>query len=297
VAIQNPTTQLFLPCAVVLVMFAVGTTLTGDDLRRIATRPRAFALGLLAHTLLLPLLAFAIAAALGLSPEVAVGLVVIAACPANAAANLVTHFARGDTMLSVSLTAAASLASVVTVPFYVNTALRLHPLGAGAVRLPVLAGALGLFLISTLPVLAGMQLRRARPALARRIESRMNAFGLAVIVAVVAAAVWSEKETVGPALVRAGGPALLLNVLAVSLAWGAAAAARLGRAQRVAVGLECGLQNFAMAAFVCLTLLGSKALLLPGIAYGLTMWLSAAAVVALARRAGRAAGRETRPAA
>jgi bile acid:Na+ symporter, BASS family len=78
---------------------------------------------------------------------------------------------------------------------------------------------------------------------------------------------------------------LLLNVLSVTLAWGAAALLGLDLRQRIAVGLECGLQNFAMAAFVALTLLSDTALLLPGIAYGLTMYLSAGVVVLLARRA------------
>jgi BASS family bile acid:Na+ symporter len=283
-AIENPVTQVFLPFAVVVVMFALGATLTWDDLRRMIARPRALALGLTAHTLILPLVAFALAPLFDLAPLVAVGLVVIAACPANAGANLFTYFARGDTMLSVCLTAAASLTSVVTMPFFVNAALAVFPDEATPARLPVVTSALGLFLIATLPVLAGMHLRRARPALAARIESRMNAFGLTVVVLVVGASVWSERATVGPALARAGGPALLLNVIAVSLAWGAAAAARLDWPQRVAIGLECGLQNFALAAFVCLTLLGSKPLLLPAIAYGLSMWLSAIAVVLIARR-------------
>ncbi len=284
--IENPVTQILLPAAVVLVMLALGTTLTASDLRRVVARPKAFVLGLVAHTLILPLVAFALAPLLGLAPPVAVGLVIIAACPANAAANLFTHFARGDTMLSVSLTAAASLVSVLTVPLFVNAALTLSPVGSTAVRLPMLTSALGVFLIATLPVLAGMHIRRTRPHVASRVESGMTAFGSFVIVAVIAAAVWSEKGTVGPALVRAGGPALLLNVLAVSLAWGAATAARLEWPQRVAIGLECGLQNFAMAAFVCLTLLESKVLLLPAIAYGLTMWLSAFAVLAISRRFG-----------
>jgi BASS family bile acid:Na+ symporter len=215
----------------------------------------------------------------------AVGLVLIASCPANASSNLFTHLARGDTMLSICLTAAASLTSVASVPFFVNAALRLFPSGHTAVHLPILPSALGLFAVSTLPVFAGMRLRQVRPDAARAVEARMGGFGLAVIAAVVAAAVWSEKDNVLPALAHAGGPALLLNVLSVSLAWGASALAGLERRQRIAVGLECGLQNFAMAAFVSLTLLEDASLLLPGIAYGLTMWLSAGLVVILARRA------------
>ena len=282
--VTNPFTQLFLPAAVVVVMFALGTTLTLADLRRVLERPRGLFLGLAAHALLLPLLAFAVAAFLNLPGSLAVGLVLIASCPANATSNLFTHLAHGDTMLSVCLTAGASLTSVVTVPLFVNSALRFFPAGHGAVSLPAAPAALGLLAVSTLPVLAGMRLRAVRPAAARAVEARMAGFGLLVIVLVVLGAVWSEKERVPAALARAGGAAVLLNTLSVSAAWGLAALFRLKRAERVAVGLECGLQNFAMAAFVALTLMGDATLLLPAIAYGLTMWLSALVVVILARR-------------
>ncbi len=283
--LHNPITQVLLPLAVVAVMFALGTTLTAEDLARVLRRPQAFFLGLLTHALLLPLLAFALALSLRLPGPLAVGLVLIASCPASAMANLFTHLARGDTMLAVCLSAAASLTSVITVPLFVNLALRLFPSGPSAARLPVLTSALGLFFVSTLPVVAGMVLRWRRPAAARMVEARMGVLGLAVVVAVIAAAVWSVRHDVLPALARAGGPVLLLNVLGVTLAWVAAALLGLDLRQRIAVGLECGLQNFAMAAFVALTLLSEPALLLPGVAYGLTMYLSAGAVVFLARRA------------
>jgi BASS family bile acid:Na+ symporter len=269
---------------VVVVMFALGATLTLADLRLVLARPRGFFLGLLLHAFLLPLLAFALAQGLGLPAPLAVGLVLIASCPANASASLFTHLARGDTMLALCLTAAASLTSVVTVPFFVNLAFRRFAAGHDPVQLPVLASALGLFLVSTLPVIAGMWLRQVRPAAARIVEARMGAFGLLFIGAVIGAAVWSEKDNVLPALARAGAAALLLNLLAVSLAWAATALAGLSRGQRIAVGLECGLQNFAMAAFISLTLLHDPGLLIPSIAYGLTMWLSALAVLAVARR-------------
>jgi BASS family bile acid:Na+ symporter len=282
--LQNAFTQVFLPFAVVLVMFALGTTLALSDLRRVLARPRAFFVGLLAHALLLPVLAVAVAQILDLPGPLAVGLVLIASCPANPTSNVFTHLARGDTMLSVCLTAGASLTSVVGVPLFVNTALRLYPASHESVALPVASTALALLGVSTLPVLAGMLLRQVRPAAARAVEARMTAFGLAVIVLVILGAVWSERDHVAPALARAGGAALLLNGLSVSAAWSLATLFRLSRAERVAVGLECGLQNFAMAAFVALTLVGDAALLLPAIAYGLTMWLSALVVVVWARR-------------
>jgi bile acid:Na+ symporter, BASS family len=263
-------------------MFALGTSLRVQDLYRVLGRPGAFAFGSLAHALLLPLLAIALAHVLSLPGPLAIGLVLIASCPANATSNLFTYLARGDTMLSICLTAGASLTSALTLPFFVKVALAAF--GAGAVRLPLLPSALGLFLISTLPVLAGMGLRRFNPALACRIENGMSGFGLIFIVVVLVLAIWSERANVVPALIRAGPPALALNLLAVTFSWAGSGLARLPRGQRVAISLECGLQNFALAAFVSLTLLREPAFLLPAIAYGLTMWLSAIAIVVLARR-------------
>lgn len=280
----NPFTQLFLPAAVVFVMFALGTTLAFEDLRRVLRAPGPFALGSLLHVTLLPAIAFALGLSLEAPAKAAAGLVIIASCPANSAANLFTHFARGDTMLSVSLTAATSLLSVATLPVLANLALRTFPSGHASVALPLATTSLGVFLIATLPVMAGMAVRRARPAFARRVEARLTGFGLVVIAAVIVMAVWSERANVPPALAQSGALALALNVAAVSSAWGIAALLGIAWQQRVAIGLECGLQNFAMAAFVALTLLGDPLLLLPAIAYGLTMWLSAGAVVLLARR-------------
>jgi BASS family bile acid:Na+ symporter len=282
--VTNPFTQVFLPLAIVLVMFALGTTLGGDDLRRVLRAPRAFLLGALLHVTLLPAAAFALGVWLDVEPRTAAGLVIIASCPANSVASLFTHFARGDTMLAVCLTAATSALSVATIPSFVSLALRTFAIGQGTVELPVGKTVLGVFLIATLPVIVGMAVRRRRPDVARKVEAKLTGFGLAFVLTVIVFAVWSERANVPPALLQSGALALLLNFAAVGSAWGLSALAGIPLPQRIAIGLESGLQNFAMAAFVSLTLLGDALLLLPAIAYGLTMWLSAGIVVLLARR-------------
>jgi len=282
--LTSPFTQVFLPVAVVVVMFGLGTTLTLADLRRVLARPHGLIIGLAVHGLVLPGLAFGVIYVMHLSGPLAVGLVLIAACPANAAVNLLAHFARGDTMLSVCLTALASLTSVVTIPLFVNAALRFFSAGHEAVIFPTLSVALAIFVVASVPVLAGMRFRQWRPQAARAVEARLSALGLTVIVLIVVAAIWSHQGDTTQALLRAGWPALVLNFSAVALAWGLTRAAGLSRSERVAVSLECGLQNFAMAAFVALTLLHDATLLLPAIAYGVTMWLSAILLVIIVRR-------------
>lgn len=283
--LSNPVTQVLLPLFAAAVMFALGTTLTLDQLGYVLRQPRGFLVGLVVHALLMPLLAFAIALALRLPLPLAVGLVLIAACPAAAPANFFTYLARGDTMLCVCLTAAASLTSVFTIPLFVNSALRLFSSGHPPARLPALTSSLALLAVSTLPVAAGMVLRRRRPAAARAVERRMGSVGLALLLFVAVVAFWSQRETLPPALARAGGPALLLNVLIVSLAWGIAAAVGLDRRQRIAVMLECALQNFALAAFVALTLLSDAAILMAPLAYALLCFLPGFLIVVLGRRA------------
>jgi BASS family bile acid:Na+ symporter len=284
-ALHNPITQVLLPLFAFAVMFAVGTTLTFDDLGYVLRRPRGFLVGLVVHALLMPLLAFALALGFGLPQALAVGLVLIAACPAAAPASFFTHLARGDTMLCVCLTAAASLTSVVTVPFFVNSALRLFGSGQPVVQLPALTTSLALFAVSTLPVAAGMALRRRRPAAARAVEKRMGAVGVAVLAFVAVVAFWSQRESLPPAVARAGGPALSLSVLIVSLAAGITAVVGLDRRQRIAVMLHCALQNFALAAFVALTLLSDVAILMPPLAYALLCFIPGFLIVALGRRA------------
>ena len=281
--IANPFTQVLLPLVVMVVMFALGTTLTLADLKRVLRQPQALIMGLLAHTLLLPALAVGVAILLQLPPPMAVGLVLIAACPANAAVNLFTFLARGDTMLSVSLTACASMLSVLTVPLFMNLALQLFQGGDTAVRFPLLPAALGLFLVTTLPVMGGMLLRQKRPRFARELESRMARFGAILIVLIVAGAIWSAQSDIIQALVRMGAPVLILNVFSMATAWSLAILMRLPKEQCLAVGFENGLQNFGLAAFVALSLMQDAELLVPAVAYGLTMWISAIGVLLLAR--------------
>ena len=286
---SNPVTQVVLPLAAAATLFALGLGLVPDDFRRVVRRPRGFLLGTLGHILLLPALAFAIAAVLPLRPTVAVGLLVIAACPANAASNVFTHLAGGDTMLSVCLTAATSLLAALTIPLVVNLALGIFMPGSAAVTLPLLPAVGGLFAVSTVPVVLGMVVRRRWPTVARAVERRTNAILVALIVILVAAVAISERSAIVPALGEAGLAALLLNAGAVVTGWLLATVARVERPQRLAIAFECGLQNFGLAAFVTLTLMGDARLLVPGIAYGLLMWTTAGVVVWLSRR--RAAAR------
>src|SRR5688572_2729251 len=160
-------TTLLLPLALGVIMFGLGLGLTLDDFRRVARYPRAVLLGLFLQTGVLPWVAFALALLFRLSPELAVGLMLLAASPGGATANIYSHLAHGDVALNITLTAINSLLAVVTLPLVVNFALAQF-MGADQ-ALPLQFGkVLQVFAIVLVPVLIGMWMRSRFPAFAQR---------------------------------------------------------------------------------------------------------------------------------
>jgi BASS family bile acid:Na+ symporter len=281
-------TQIVLPLALAFMMFAMGLALVADDFRRVAVQPKAFAVGAVCQMVFLPAIALALAlawqAAFGLDPVMAVGLMILAACPGGVTSNLLTHLAKGDTALSISLTAVISLASVFTIPFIVNFAIGLF-LGQEAVHLPLGQTVAGIFAITTIPVLLGMAVRRWAPASALRAEPPARIVAAGLFVLIVAGAVAAEWDLLTANFADVGAGVLALNLATMAMGWSVARAARLDRRAGIAISLETGLQNGTLAIFVAATLLGSEAMIVPAGVYSLIMFFTAGAfVAALLRR-------------
>jgi BASS family bile acid:Na+ symporter len=280
-------TDIFLPLALFVIMFSLGLGLVPADFRRVAQQPRDVLAGLASQLVLLPAVAFAIALAWAPAPALAVGLVIIAAAPGGVTSNLLTRFAGGDTALSVTLTAVTSLAAIVTVPFVVFLALTLFDGGAAAAEMSMLGISIRMFAIVALPVALGMALRAARPALALRLERPAAALSGVLFLLVLAAAIWAERANIGGYFAAAGIASLLLNLVMMALAFWGAILLGCGRPQRIALSLECGLQNGTLAIAVVAALGLDSAYAVPAAIYSLLMFATALVFVALVRgRAG-----------
>ncbi|HEY1335053.1 MAG TPA: bile acid:sodium symporter [Myxococcaceae bacterium] len=215
---------------------------------------------------------------------IALGLLLVAACPPATPAPALVRIGGGDTALGIALTAATNLSSAVMLPLLlalgsllVGIDGRVQPSSLARVVLRI--GALVI-----VPTLLGMALRRARPALARQLEPRVTPFALVLLVPTIVLVVVSSRELVIPALVESGALALELNVLALVGASLVARLARLDPGETLAVVVGSGLFNFGLGAFVSLTLLGDPRVFVPGVAYGALMWLTAAGMTAWTRR-------------
>jgi BASS family bile acid:Na+ symporter len=290
----NLANELVVPAAAALILFSLGLTLDPGALRHLVSRPRALAVGLAVRLLFLPLAAVLLCLAFQPAPSTVLGLLLVAACPLGTPTAALVRAAGGDTALALALTATTNLLSAVTLPLLLEAGASLAGVQGAIAALGVGASALRVGALVTVPVMLGLVLRRARPALAARLEPRVTPFVLVLLLPVVGLTLYGSREALLPSLAAAGGLALGLNLTVIGLAWLLARSARLEPGEAVAVLLGAGLYNFGLAAFVSLTLLRDARVLLPGLAYGLVMLGTAAVLVAWFRRAAPAQRGSTR---
>jgi BASS family bile acid:Na+ symporter len=272
-----------LPLALAFIMFALGLTLVVADFKRVFTRPRAMLIGVAGQMLVVPLFAFAISLAWRLPPDMAVGLMILAACPGGVSSGLLTHLARGDTALSISLTAVTSIAAVMSVPFVVDLSMRHFMQTAVSVDFPLLKMVRGVFLLTTVPVVLGMSIKAWRPALALRLERPAGRLATGLFILIVLATFFSQRQVLMENLASIGPAAMLLNASVIAAGLGLAFAAGLGRRDRIAVATECGLQNAGLGIFIAASVMQSPAMTVPSVVYALLMNAGAIGFVFLMR--------------
>ncbi|HYH53037.1 MAG TPA: bile acid:sodium symporter family protein [Solirubrobacterales bacterium] len=238
--------SVLLPGAIAVIMCSLGLTLTREDFRRVLSAPRGVAIGMLNLALISPLLALAMAELFELPPELAVGLVLLGASPGGMMANMLTHLARGDTALSVTMTAISSVGAMITVPLFLGFAG--DHFGATEVEdVGMLGIVLRVFAITIVPVAIGMELRRRRPERVEALYPRVRAISLGLFGVVVLGAIVSEYDTVTENLADVAGAALALNLVAMALSFAISKLARLDDRQATAIALELGIHNSALA--------------------------------------------------
>lgn len=280
-----PVVTVLLPLALAFIMLYLGLTLQLADFRSVLQRPRALLLGLLGQMLMVPLLALLVAWSTGLDPLMAVGLMVLAACPGGVSSGLLTHLARGDVALSIALTAITSVAAMLSLPLVVDGAMHLFMATGLRIDLPLTSMVRSIFMLTTVPVLTGMALRAWQPQRVARVEPWAARLATSLFVLIVLATFWDQRRVLLDNLAQIGPAIFLLNVLILGGAWLLSRQAGLTRRDGVAVATECGLQNSALGIYVSVQLLQSPAMSVPSVVYALLMNVGAIAFVLLMRGA------------
>ena len=266
--------QIALPLALATIMGALGLSLTPADFKRVLVVPRGVAIGLANLLLISPFLGFAVAEAYGLDPELAVGLVLMAAAPGGTMAALLTHLARGETALSVTMTAVSSTLAVVTTPFYLGLAIRHFDAGVGD-DVSMLGVVARVFAITLVPLTIGMVVRARRTTWVVANEPRIKRVTLTVFVLVVLGAVLSELDIITDHFAALALATLTLNVAAMAVAYAVSRGARLDDRQTTAIALELGVHNSTLAIAVATSV--ATILATPAAVYSVFMFLTAGA--------------------
>ena len=281
---MNIVTDVILPLALAFIMFALGLGLTGADFLRVVKQPRDFFVGTFSQIILLPIIAFILVKLFSVSPELAIGVMIIAAAPGGVTSNILTSFARGDVALSISLTAIISLLSVITVPFIILTSLTLIEDSSLDLNISLTNMAISMFLIVTVPVIIGMIFRKFASNASMKFEPIAKKVSAVLFVIVLLGAILAEKNNIISYFAEAGLITLTLNVVMMVVAYYVAQLLASGTKQKKCITIECGLQNGTLAIFVATSIFGGGIYVIPAATYSLIMFLTSLIFIYFVRK-------------
>ena len=265
-------TEVALPLLLAIIMFGVGSSLTIDDFTRLMRIRLPVYLGLAGQLLGLPLLALGTALAFDLSTELAIGLMILSACPGGTTSNVLCHVLRGNLALSVTLTALTTLICVLSTPVLIGVYISLFA-GEQGPEFSMINTIFGLILITLLPVSLGMLFRHHYPFAAIRHDQFFRRFSMLFMLIMIAAISWQERTMLQNHFFEVVGATLSLNLLAIALGLILGIATKLPMPDSLTLGIEVGVQNATMAILIAIVFLDTASYAItPGI-YGITMYI------------------------
>lgn len=269
---KNILTTLFLPASLFIIMLGLGLALQIADFKRILTYPKAIFIGFTNQMILLPIVGFGIAVFFNLKPELAVGLMILAACPGGVTSNLFTHLSKGDTALSVTLTAISSILSIITIPLIINFGLVYFMDEGQAIQLPVIKTIAQIMAITIIPISLGMLLKKKKPAFADRMAKAVKVASSIILALIVFGIIWNERERM-PGFFRQVGIAIaIFNIITMLIGFYTSKIGKLNLPQSITIALESGLQNGTLGIVIAVSILHSAEMSIPAAVYSLIMF-------------------------
>ena len=263
------------PIILALIMLGLGLGLKLDDFLRVFKAPKDFIVGFISQLIILPLVAYLLIIIFRTPPEIAIGVMIIAAAPGGVTSNVLTKFADGDVALSISLTAVISLLSIITVPVIIFTSADLFGVTEFSKNISMTGIAIKMFLVVTVPVILGMIIRKFAENFIASKVNLFNKLNILLFIIFFIAAFYEERENILSFIMQAGVISLTLNITMMVIAYYIAKIFTSGIKQMKTIALECGLQNGTLALFVSTQIFGTDILYaIPTGAYALIMYIT-----------------------
>jgi BASS family bile acid:Na+ symporter len=279
---------MLLPASLGIIMLGLGMTLHPSDFARILRQPKPVLIGLGVQMLLLTAICFGLCLLLQLPPELAVGMMLLAAAPGGASANIYSHLAGGDVALNITLTAVNSLLCLLSLPLIVGFSLAYFMAADQAVP-PPFGKIIEVGVIILLPVAIGMGIRRTWPQWSDRVEKPLRVFSVLLLALLVVLTMIQQWQLLAEYAAIIGLACVLFNVLSLLIGYAVPLALKLPRRQAIAIAMEIGIHNGTLALFVAFTVLDNSVMAVPAAFYSISMFITAGLFAAWLNRPARAA--------
>lgn len=272
---------IILAISLTIIMFGMGLSLVKNDFIRLFQNPKAIVVGLLNQIILLPIIAYVLISIFNVGADIAIGLMILAACPGGPTSNLITYLAKGDAGLSISLTTLNSLITIFTIPFVVDFALSQFLDVDEMVQINKMQTVIQIFVIVIIPVSLGMLIKNFKPNFADKMNKPVKIASGAVLFLVILGLVIKKKEELIPYLQQAGWTSLVLNITTMLVGLATAKLAKLNLAQSITISIESGIQNGTMAIAIASGILMNDNYAIAPAVYSLIMFFTSGVIIAI----------------
>ena len=235
---SNFLSAVFLPLALFFIMMGMGLGLKLVDFKRVLVEPKGVILGLVAQLIVLPLVGFVLASIFPLTPELAVGVIILAACPGGATSNVISYLVRGNVALPITLTAISSLVTIISIPLVINLGMQMFMGADTTLQLPILTTITQIAVITLLPISLGMFINKSQPRLAAKLENIVKWLSLFFLGLIIFGLLLKERANLLPFFLQVGGVTLSLNLITMFLGYAIATFAKLDDKSRKTITVE-----------------------------------------------------------
>ncbi len=272
---------IILAVSLIIIMLGMGLSLVLDDFKRIFIHPKAILIGLTNQMIILPLVGFTLASLFPVRPEIAIGIMILVACPGGATSNLISHLAKGDTALSVSLTALSSFITIITIPFIVNFALLHFLKEEQSIKLDVITTIVQVLVITIIPVGIGMLIRKYNETFALKMAKPVRIASVLVLALIIIGIAIKEKDNFISYFQDAGIIALLLNSITMIIGYYSAKLLQVQTKSAISIAVESGIQNGTLAISIAIVLLNNTSYAIAPAVYSILMFFTGGIVIYL----------------
>lgn len=276
---MDSTSAIILGIALAIIMLGMGLSLVADDFKRIFTQPKSIIIGLVNQLILLPIIAFILVSLFPLQPEIAVGVMILAACPGGATSNLISHLAKADTALSVTLTAFSSFITILTIPFIVNFSLEQFLNESNMIQLDIADTFQKILIIIIIPVSLGMIIRKYQESFALKMGKPVRIASALILALVIVGIILKEKENLAEAFKKAGLVIVCLNIIVMFIGYYSSKLFKISNKRALSIAIESGIQNGTMGITIAVLLLGNSSFAIVSAIYGVLMLFTGAIVI------------------